>query len=188
MTPADALSTLISAPLFRPTEIHDRAPGLYVLHDHTDVPRYIGMTMNLRHRISSNHCVGDLNSHKWVAAYNAGRLWHDPRSPLSNAVDGKIAKALRATLVRSCCRVRVLRLPEITTADLDVLEKAVRALAPDPMNDWNDQKSIPSYEPAELVDRLLDDLGWDSSRREAIERQAARWRSRVESVATNPVE
>lgn len=176
MTPDDALAALSAASLILPSEAPEGIAGLYLLHDHERVPRYIGQTHNLRHRIWSNHCVGDLNSHKWVAAYNAGRLWHDSRQSCSDRADGKIAKELRAELARRHCRVRVLPLAGTSPLQLRQLEAGVRAIAPDPMNDWNNQKEIPAIEPVELVDALLDELCWEGNRISALSRQAARWK------------
>ena len=186
MTPHDALKALISASPIRPIDAPAGVAGLYLLHDHQEVPRYIGKTTDLRRRILSNHCAGDLNSHKWVAAFNAGRLWHDRKNPLSHAADGKLAKQLRAELARTFCRARILCLPNISAAELGSLETAVRAIAPDPMNDWNDQKAIPAAEPVELVDRLLDALGWDNTRRAALERQSLRWPERAVTTTRRP--
>lgn len=178
MTPDAALEALASAPPIRPIDAPHGVAGLYLLHDHQQIPRYIGKTTNLRRRIFSNHCAGDLNSHKWVAAFNAGRLWHDRKNPMSDANDGSIAKQLRTELARTYCRARILCLPGISSAELGSLETAVRAIAPDPMNDWNDQKAIPAVEPVELVDHLLDLLGWDVGKRAALERQSRRWPGR----------
>lgn len=175
MPPTAALEALTTAPLIRLENVPRNVPGLYLLHDHEQVPRYVGKTMNLWHRVWSNHCAGDENSHKFVAAYNAGRLWHSRKNALSDAGDGKVAKELRKLLAREFCRARALPLPTISEYDLGVLEDRVRAIAPEPINDWNDIKQIPTMEPVELVDRLLDQIGWTADQRAKLDRQAARW-------------
>ncbi|MFC7706036.1 hypothetical protein ACFQXB_17795 [Plastorhodobacter daqingensis] len=155
-----------------------------MLYDHEGVPRYIGESGDLQHRIWSNHCVGDPNSHKWVCRYNAGRLWHVRNHDYTNENDGKTAKQLRAILARRFCAVRVLPIPElIQKSDRLALERAVQAIAPDPMNDWVNQKRIPASEPEDLVDQLLDDLGWGVAQRSALDRQAELWR-RMRAAST----
>lgn len=177
MSPQTALTDLSRAPLIELGDAPDGVPGLYLLHDHTHTPRYIGKTGNLHHRIHSNHCVGNVNSHKFVCAYNAGRLWHSTAKADRGSIDGKLAKRLRAELARRHCRVRVLPLPGIGQDELGFLETQVRRIAPAPMNDWNDNKNIPSSEPRELVDNLLDELGWGEAERAALARQEALWRA-----------
>ena len=73
--------------------------------------------------------------------------------------------------------MRVLPLPGISETELGQLEAQVRRLAPNPMNDWNDNKKIPASEPRELVDTLLDELGWGEVERAALARQEALWRA-----------
>ncbi|WP_417729491.1 hypothetical protein [Roseovarius sp.] len=176
MSPQDTLNALLRKPRIRPCSEIETLPGLYLLYDHTETPRYIGETGNLQKRVYLNHCSGDENSHKWVCHYNHGRLWHSRKSPATDAVDGAVAKALRAKLARRFCSARVLPLPGLTDKGArKALEKAVRAIAPDPMNDWNDQKLIPTCAPDELIDQLLDELGWDAVQRASLDAQQARW-------------
>jgi len=177
MKPETALEQLCNAPLQRPNRELPRVPGLYLLYDHEGVPRYIGETGNLQHRVWSNHCVGDPNSHKWVCRYNAGRLWHLRKHSFTDENDGRKAKLLRAYLARHFCAAKVLPLPHLTKRpDRVALEGAVQAIAPDPMNDWVNSKVISASEPKDLVDQLLDELRWSVDEREALDRQAARWR------------
>lgn len=176
MSPQDTLASLISQPLIRPNASIPKLPGIYLLYDHTETPRYIGETGNLWNRVYCNHCAGDGNSHKWACHYNHGRLWHSSKSTHTDMADGKIAKKLRAALARRYCLVRVLPLPSLSDRFLRrELERAVRDIAPNPMNDWNDQKSIPTCAPDELIDQLVIDLGWGHAQQGALERQAARW-------------
>ena len=169
--------------MISPEDAPKRTPGLYLLHDHENVPRYIGQTMDLWDRIYLRHCSGDGNSHKWSTAFNAGRLWHDRKNPKSVGADGKIAKALRAQLARRYCHVRVLPMPEKSAPDLSNLEHAVRKVAQGSMTDWNDQKAIRAVEPTELVDRLIRELRWGTEKRDAIDRQAIIWRGLIEKTA-----
>lgn len=79
---------------------------------------------------------------------------------------------------------RVLALPStMDTLARRRLAKVVRAIAPDPMNDWNDQKSIPTCAPDGLIDQLLDELAWDDAVRLSHDAQEGRWSKHVASVS-----
>jgi len=54
------------------------------------------------------------------------------------------------------------------------LESAVKAIAPQGMDEWADTRDFdPVSEPTSLVDALLDTLSWTSEERAAVGRQAA---------------
>lgn len=176
MTPESALKALLNSPRIQPCPEIQELPGLYLLYDHTETPRYIGETSNLRNRVYLNHCAGDENSHKWVCHYNHGRLWHSRKSPFTCTSDGKIAKKMRAEFSRRFCSARVLPLSGMTKPESrKALEKGVRAIAPGSMNDWNDRKLIKTCAPDDLIDQLLNELCWGSSSRASLKAQEARW-------------
>ena len=183
MTPTDALATLLAASLLPLANTPSRTAGLYHLTDLDGFPRYIGSSTNLYRRIWSNHCAGDGNSHKHSTVLNAGRLYYDRKDGRSCPTDGKAAKALRAMVAREFGGVRVLELPGWSKVDLEHLEKAVKDLAPPPTKLWNDRKRLPASEPVELVDRMLDRLGWSGAQRAALDRQNARWISLMAAAA-----
>lgn len=181
---------MIPSPATILRRLHDELPlqladipegqGLYALFDHVGMPRYIGMTANdLRYRINGNHPAGDGNSHKFSCRYNAGRLFHSRKDPRTDPIDGKLAKTLRAAFARRFCRANVVIISGLTRAQLRDLESLVKSLAPAETILWNDIKAITPSEPAPLVDKLLDELQWDCKSRDALERQAQRWKQPI---------
>lgn len=178
VNPVEVLSHLLEADPRRLEQLPDIA-GLYALRDHLGVVRYIGMTeMGIRRRVLRYHVAGDGNSHKFSTAYNAGRLYHERRDPASQVADGRISKTLRRILAREHCTATAFALPGATKDVLLALEARIIALAPAEALTWNHSRSLPASEPVELVDKLLDHLGWDESQRAAITRQAVRWQTR----------
>jgi hypothetical protein len=159
---------------------HDH--GIYALHDHAGAIRYIGITKSIDSgffdRIHNRHVTGsEGRSHKFSHAYNTGRMW---RSKRDASPDACLAKRLRAQFIRRYCRATFVGVPLSLHAELPGLEKAVKALAPQGMDDWADTRTfVPEIEPAELVDALLDDLRFSPDQRAAIERQAALYAARL---------
>lgn len=153
---------------------HDH--GIYALHDHTGVVRYIGITSSIDSgfydRIHNRHVTGsEGRSHKFSHAYNTGRMW---RAKKDGRQDSNLAKRLRTEFIRRHCRATFVTVPPSLWAELPKLEIAVQGLAPAHMLDWGGKRAFASLaEPKELVDSLLDDLCFSPEQRAAIERQAA---------------
>ena len=181
MTPQDALTALHSLPLQRLTGI-PKEKGIYALADHAHRFRYIGSTEgeDFRGRIQNRHTTGsEANSHKFSWAYNTGRMYRGPESPDPEIMaDRKAAKDLRTDFIRAHCRAVWMPLPG-TRAEIEALEHAMVAIAPAETVLWNRQrfKADPPPEPADLVDRLVRDLGLGPDTITRIDRQAARWRA-----------
>lgn len=153
---------------------HDH--GIYALHDHMGVIRYIGITKSidtgLFDRINSRHVTGsEGRSHKFSHAYNTGRMW---RAKKDGRRDASIAKRLRSEFIRRRCRATFVTVPPSLRTELPELEIAVQAVAPAHMLEWGRKRAVASLaEPKKLVDSLLDDLCFSPEQRAAIERQAA---------------
>lgn len=173
--PEDALVQLTtSTPL--QLDALPETPGLYALYDHEGQIRYLGMAAkDLRDRIFRRHVGGDDNSHKFSSAYNAGRMWHDRKHPVSDPLDGKIAKQLRREFAKATCQAAVLRLPNWSTEELFRLEEDIRALAPREMQIWNDRRQLHPSEPTAALNAFLKELKWPDDKIAAINRQAERW-------------
>ncbi|WP_233995749.1 GIY-YIG nuclease family protein [Erythrobacter sp. SD-21] len=168
------LDHLLGTPPLKLEDINSRKSGIYALYDHEHRPAYIGETTDFRHRIYQNHSSGDGNSHKFSTVYNAGRMFHSRKDPRTCGEDGKIAKALRTRFAREYCRAVIFEIPGLNRKELKPIEARVLSIAPAEAKRWNGRKAIQAFEPHELVDKLLYDLNWDSSRLSAILRQAER--------------
>lgn len=169
------LETLLTGPR-KPLAELPKAGGLYGLHDHDGVLRYIGCTeRGLHYRIWGNHAAGDGNSHKFSTIYNAGRLWHDRKDARSDPDDGAIAKAMRATFARKCCSATCVELPGWTKPELLELETSIRQMAPSEAMAWNDARRLQAFEPEAALDALLDRIKPPAFKLEALNRQRERW-------------
>jgi hypothetical protein len=135
---------------------------------------YIGMTANdsFRKRINGRHVTGsEGNSHKFACAYNVGRMWYGKKCSEQDPVDGSLARRLRQIFVRLHCRVAYVPL-QLKEAELRTLESDVLSIAPPGMRVWNGKRFWSEPEPWELVDSLIEDLGWSAANREAVGRQS----------------
>jgi hypothetical protein len=150
---------------------------MYGLRDYLGVVRHIGITDKGFADRLRRHVGGDGNSHKYSSAYNAGRMYHSRHDVLSCPVAGKVAKELRRLFARQFCSASVLPIPGASKTELERLEKAVIALSPPENVRWNNARALKAEEPLLEVDALLDRLGWTDRQREAIGRQAARWKA-----------
>lgn len=185
MRPETLLEQLLGSPTVRlnalPTD-----QGIYALYDHEGVARYIGVTeMGLRRRIHDYHVGGDGNSHKFSTIYNAGRMFHTRGDLFTHAGDGRAAKELRRMFSRRYCGAVGIPLPQCSKTELYALETQVRRLAPKHALSWNDARALDSYEPTELLNDFLKEIGWPSAKSEAIARQAGRWGQKL-AAATAP--
>jgi hypothetical protein len=175
LDPADVFRHLTVREPVRLSEL-PKESGIYALHDHTGAIRYIGITISDRlgfyGRIHNRHAAGsEIRSHKFSHAYNTGRMW---RAREDDRPDAIAAKALRSKFIRRNCKASFLIVPQVHFEHLGELEVAVQALAPTGMLDWGGKRGFDSLdEPAELVDALLDELGYGEDQRSAIARQAA---------------
>jgi hypothetical protein len=175
VTPQSILDHLLGT---APLNLHDLpiGQGIYALYDHEGVARYIGITeMGLRKRIHQYHSGGDGNSHKFSTVYNAGRMFHTRKDARTDPADGPISKELRRIFSRTYCKAVGLELPDQTKTELLAVETEVRRIAPPEALSWNDARQLPATEPADLVDKLLQDLNWPTNKIEAIDRQSTRW-------------
>ena len=151
------------------------AVGLYVLADHEGRRSYIGCTKaaneSFRRRIHARHRTGsETHSHMFSRTYNVGRMWRD-RATQQNHPDGDLAKQLRNAFIAEHCRAACVPLdPEVY--DILAMEAGVLAIAPPEVTLWNGGRFVELGEPAELVDAVMDTLGFDASQRSAVERQA----------------
>jgi hypothetical protein len=150
--------------------------GIYALHDHTGVIRYIGITTSadsgFYDRIYNRHVTGsEGRSHKFSHAYNTGRMW---RAKKDQRPDARLAKRLRTEFIRRHCRATFVAVPLSFHSELPRLEIAVKALAPATMLDWGGKRGfVPLPEPTPLVDGLLDELHFSADQQASVERQAA---------------
>jgi hypothetical protein len=150
--------------------------GIYALHDHTGAIRYIGITKadkyGFRGRINNRHVSGsEGRSHKFSHAYNTGRMW---RAKRDSRPDAASAKLLRTAFIRRHCRATFVDVPRTLWSGLLELETAVKAMAPQGMDDWGVKRDFVCLsEPKDLVDALLNELPFTFDQRVAVERQAA---------------
>jgi len=152
--------------------------GLYALADHTNTIRYIGITtMTIRRRVEQYHVAGDGNSHKFSTVYNAGRLWHDRKSPISNRHDGAIAKRARREITRNNCRAIGFALPGLSKSELEQIEREVIARVEN--LDWNGKRNLPTIDLGYQVSAML--RNWSQKDLLALERQNERWLAQQES-------
>lgn len=172
----DLLHELISRVPSR-LETLPRDNGIYALHDHAGDIRYIGITKGDKNgfygRIYSRHVSGsEGRSHKFSHAYNTGRMWREKRD---DSADALVAKHLRTSFIRRHCRATVASVPPTMLGELPRLELAVQAMAPTGMFAWGSKRAFdPVSEPTDLLDALINDLGFSASQRAAIERQSSR--------------
>lgn len=170
--PVTCLELLVSQEL-KPLDLLPETQGIYALADHRGALRYIGMTAkdSFRKRISSRHVTGsEGNSHKFACAYNVGRMWYGKKYSEQDPVDGGLARRLRQIFIRRHCRAAFVSL-QLKEAELRTLESGVLSIAPAGMRDWNGKRLWSDPEPGELVDSLIEKLGWSAASRGAIERQ-----------------
>ena len=181
MTAEYILDHLIKLPPVRTTDLPHDQRGIYGLIDHSGNLRYIGSTSgaaeNFRKRIHQRHRTGsESHSHYFSKVYNCGRMWRD-RSTQQDDPDAKIAKDLRSTFVAEYCRAVYFSI-EGTKQEIERQEAAVIAIAPRELIRWNRSTTLTYPEPTQLVDDLLERIGFTSLQRQAIERQNLRWQSR----------
>jgi hypothetical protein len=157
--------------------------GVYALYDHTGQVRYFGVTtadkIGFRNRINSRHVTGsEGRSHKFSHAYNTGRMWRNrAKRTLEDMRDAKIAKDLRTIFCRRYCRATYYSVPVSSVArdyfgELTALEMQIQSIASPSMRRWERLHFVAEDEPKEMVDALIDELGYSSELRRALERQA----------------
>jgi len=156
--------------------------GVYALFDHTGQVRYFGVTVanggGFRVRINNKHVTGSEGySHKFSHAYNTGRMWRS-RGPcaLQDPRDAKAAKRLRAVFCRRHCRaayfsIRLLGTGRDYFGELSALEKQIQSIAPPSMRRWEKLNFVAEDEPKEMVDALIDELGYSAELRKSLTRQ-----------------
>lgn len=175
--PTSILSILLES---TPTRLKTipQGQGIYALYDHEGHARYIGITAKcLNDRIFKRHVGGDDNSHKFSTVYNAGRMFHARKAPISCPRDGKIAKELRRLFVREHCRAVAIALPGLSRAELLSLEANVLAAAPADAKSWNDARVLSAAEPIDQLNAFLAKIEWPPEKHLAVNRQAERWQS-----------
>jgi hypothetical protein len=157
--------------------------GVYALVDHSGQVRYFGVTAatggGFRVRINNKHVTGSGGySHKFSHAYNTGRMWRS-RGPcaLQESRDAKAAKRLRAVFCRKHCKAAYFSVPLSGAGrdyfgELTALEKQIQSIAPPSMRRWERLHFTAEDEPKEMVDALIDELGYSAELRRALERQA----------------
>lgn len=183
LDPVELLQALVGAPPLS-LDALPRDHGIYALRDHSGAIRYIGITKGDRYgfygRINNRHVTGsEGRSHKFSHAYNTGRMWRGKRD---SQADAKLAKGLRARFVRRYCRASVVVVAPAHWPELGQLERQVPQLAPSGMMDWGDKRDFSvSEEPRQLVDALIEALGYSVADRAALQRQAARFVALSES-------
>ena len=186
MAPIQCLENLTSQSLSSLDKLPDSS-GIYALADHFGSLHYIGMTAspkNFRDRIYHRHINGsEKNSHKLACNYNVGRMWRDRDDRRCNEADARLAKALRKEFIRRYCMVAFVEI-SLPKLQLKKLEKEVIRLADPSIKDWNNtRKRVSTFsEPRDLVDTVLDELGWSKLQRDALDRQAALYDSLTNST------
>jgi hypothetical protein len=157
--------------------------GVYALIDHMGQVRYFGVTAaatgGFRVRINNKHVTGSEGySHKFSHAYNTGRMWRS-RAPcaLQDSRDAKAAKRLRAVFCRRHCKAAYFSVPLSGArrdyfGELTALEKQIQSIASPLMRRWERLHFVVEDEPKEMVDALIDELGYSAELRGALERQA----------------
>lgn len=183
MSPETILERLLESPTVK-LDALPADQGVYALYDHEGVARYIGVTeMGLKKRIHDYHVGGDGNSHKFSTVYNAGRMFHTRKDPFTNTRDGRIAKELRRMFARRYCSAVGVPLPKCSRTELYALEAQIRRIAPQHALTWNDARALDPYEPTELLNEFLKEIGWPSTKLAAIERQAERWSKKIAAAS-----
>ena len=104
-------------------------------------------------------------------------MWRD-RSTQQNDPDAKIAKDLRSSFIAEYCRAVYYPI-DGSKQEIEAQEAAVILIAPVESVRWNRSTTLTYPEPVELVEKLLNKLGFTAPQREAIERQKIRWQSRI---------
>lgn len=175
LDPTEMLHALLTAPLYRTCDMPADAVGLYVLADHEGRRSYIGCTKaaneSFRRRIHARHRTGsETHSHMFSRTYNVGRMWRD-RATQRNHPDGDLAKRLRNAFIAEYCRAACVPL-DPKDYDILAMEADVLAIAPPEVTVWNGGRPVELAEPTELVDAMMDKLGFDASQRSALDRQA----------------
>ena len=154
--------------------------GIYALRDHTGAIRYLGLAHSegFRTRIRNKHVSGSEDrSHKFSAAYNAGRLWRDRHA--KDGGDGSLAKRLRNCFILTHCTASVVEITDYgDKAALQQIEKQVISLASPAETVWN-RAFVPMSEPAELVDKLIHELRLSTDDCAALDRQKQRYKERA---------
>lgn len=175
--PNKLYTTLITQTPVRTCNLPKDKRGIYLLIDHLGQPRYIGSTSvpaeNFYKRIHLRHRSGsETHSHYFSKVYNCGRMY---RNRFDDTVrdDAKLAKQLRNRFISEHCRAAYVAIVG-SKAEIESLEMEVIRLAALEYQLWNGQTNIVYDEPSELVQGSIDALGYGSSQRLAIERQAVR--------------
>jgi DNA polymerase III epsilon subunit-like protein len=159
--------------------------GIYGLVDHFGDLRYIGSTRSADEtfykRIHQRHRTGsETTSHYFSRMYNTGRMWRLRNDPATKA-DGDIAKKLRNAFVADHCKA--VWVPLSDSLDIAGLEAEVIRLAPKDAIAWNRRGMDIYEEPTDLVDLVIERLGFGSAERTALDRQRMRFLDSAEPSA-----
>ena len=172
----DIAQALLIGPRLHLPDLPDQ-PGLYLLWDHEEQPRYVGLAAEpLRKRIDRRHVTGSEDtSHKFSWRYNIGRMFRD-RANKQVDEDAQAAKDLRTAFIRKHCRASVVTL-EHDKAALAALESQVISLLSPDATAWNAARTNDFDEPTALLDQLLEEQRPPPETLAALERQATLWRA-----------
>jgi len=178
MKNTDVLDALLTQTPVKTADLPRDQRGIYGLIDHNQHLRYIGCTTraaeNFRKRIHQRHRTGsETHSHYFSKIYNSGRMYRDRLTQQGDA-DAKIAKNLRSSFIAEYCRAVYVPL-ETSESEILALEALTIAIAPPENVLWNRATRLVYPEPAEMVDRLLTELGYSSEHIAALERQRDRF-------------
>lgn len=157
--------------------------GVYALFDHTGQIRYLGVTAAIksgfRDRIYHRHITGSKGrSHKFSHAHNIGRMWRSRAGSSSQeCLDAKLTKKLRNVFCRRYCKVTYYTVPVLGVeldyfSEITMLESSILSIAPQSMKRWKGLDFTVEDEPKEMVNAPIDELGYSSDLRRALERQA----------------
>lgn len=174
MTPDAIINILLTMRPVRTADLPKDQIGIYGLIDHAAAVRYIGSTSaeneNFHKRIHQRHRNGsETHSHYFSKKYNCGRMWRD-RLTQQNHPDAKISKKLRSAFIAYYCRAVFVPL-KASKRDIESLEAATIRIAPREAVLWNGSTELAYPEPAELVEEMMQRLGFGAAEREAVERQ-----------------
>jgi hypothetical protein len=175
MTPDHILEILQSMQPVRTADLPSDKIGIYGLIDHTGSLRYIGSTSapneNFRKRVHQRHRTGsETYSHYFSKVYNCGRMWRD-RLTQQGSANAKIAKDLRSAFIAKNCRAVFVPLTK-SKREIEALEAATIRLAPREVVQWNSSTTLVYPEPSELVEEMMQTLGYGPAKRAAVERQS----------------
>lgn len=173
----EVLERLLKSEPKKTSEAPKDSRGIYGLIDHRGDLRYIGSTSaeneTFHRRIHHRHRSGsETHSHYFSRMYNTGRMWR-LRNDDATKSDGDIAKKLRNAFIAEYCRAVWVPLPD--NANILALENEILSLAPPETVAWNRRGMSVYQEPKDLVDIMIEKLGFGAWERAALDRQNRRF-------------